>query len=177
VTDGLEHPDLQGVAGEMRAEWRAETEAATEDAATAWRHGRTLQDWLAERANAGDRIAVTIGGQRFAGLVEETGPDLVGLRAVFGRVDLHLVPGLPLVIELIDHPRAGGARPRTGRTFRDALIERDGRSDTSVGSFLHPDGVDGTLYVGQDFISVVAMRGAETVLPLQYVTWVTARRT
>ena len=68
VTDGLEHPDLAGVAGEMRAEWRAEQEAAATDAAAQWRHGRTLADWLRERMHAGDRIAVHVGDQSFVGL-------------------------------------------------------------------------------------------------------------
>ena len=52
MTNGLEHPDLAGVAAEMRAEWRAEQEDATEDAAAQWRHSRTLEDWLGERMHA-----------------------------------------------------------------------------------------------------------------------------
>jgi hypothetical protein len=176
VSDGLEHPDLQGVGAEMRAEWRAETEAATGDAAEHWRHSRTWVDWLALRANAGDRVAVNIGEQRFAGLVEETGSDLIALRALFGRVDIHVAPGLPLTITLVDHPTAGGERPGTGRTFRDALLERDGHEDVTVGTLHDDEGLDGTLYVGADFVSIVAKRGAETVVPLGYVTWASARR-
>ena len=37
-------------------------------------------------------------------------------------------------------------------------------------------GPDGTLYVGRDFVSVVAKLGAETVVPLQYVTWCSTTR-
>jgi hypothetical protein len=175
-TSGLDHPDLTPVAAGMRADWRDETEAATEEAAAVWRHGRTLEDWLNERMHAGDRIAVTIGDQRFAGYVHETGDDLVALRAVFGRVDIHLVPGLPLFIELYDHATSGGDRAETRRSFHDALVLRDGRSDLTVGTIHDPEGLDGTLYVGRNFVSVVAKLGAETVVPLNYVTWVSVRR-
>ena len=141
MAGGLEHPDLGGpdlsgpdlggVAGEMRSAWRAEQEDATADAATAWRHGRTLADWLTERMHAGDRVAVTLAERRFTGLVNEVGAD---------------------------------------------LIARDAQPDTSVGTLHEPEGLDGTLYVGRDFVSVVARMGAETVIPLDNVVWVSARR-
>ncbi len=170
-----DHPDLAGVGAGMRAAWREEQEAATADAAAQWRHSRTLADWFAERMHAGDRIAITIAEHRFSGLVEEIGLDFVGLRAAHGRVDIQLVAGLPLRIELVDHPTSGGSRGRTGRSFHDALIERDGGADLSVGSIADMEGHDGTLFVGADFVSVVAKLGRETVLPLQYVVWVSPR--
>jgi hypothetical protein len=172
----VDHPDLAGVGAEMREEWRGEQEAATADAAAQWRHGRTLADWFAERMHAGDRVAIGIGDQRFTGLVDEIGKDFVGLRAVHGRVDIQLVPGLPLEIELVDHPTSGGTRGRTGRTFYDTLIERDGQADLTVGSIADLEGHDGTLFVGADFVSVVAKLGRETVLPLHYVVWIAPRR-
>lgn len=174
--DELDHPDLTGVSAEMRAEWRAEQEVATADAAAQWRHSRSLEDWLGERMHAGDRIAVTVGDQRFAGHVEETGEDLLAIRAAFGRVDIHLTPGLPLLIELHDHATSGGTRAKSRRTFRDALLERDGRDDQTIGCLYDLEGLDGTVYVGSDFVSVVAKLGAETVVPLQYVVWAAARR-
>lgn len=176
MAEGVPHPDLAGVGAEMRAEWRDEQEAATADAAAQWRHSRTLADWFAERMHSGDRIAISIGDQRFTGLVDEIGTDFVGLRAVHGRVDIHLVGGLALEIELVDHPTSGGHRGHTGRTFHDALIERDGQTDLTVGSISDLEGHDGTLFVGADFVSVVAKLGRETVLPLQYVVWVSRRR-
>jgi hypothetical protein len=177
MTQGdIDHPDLRGVAGEMRAEWRAEQESATEDAAAQWRHSRKLADWLTERAHAGDRIAITIFGQRFAGLVEELGVDLIGLRCPFGRVDVHVLPSIPICFEINDKALHGGERPRTGRTFHDALRERDDHPDTTVGTVHEPQGLDGTLYVGQDFVSVVARLGAETVVPIASVAWASARR-
>jgi hypothetical protein len=178
VGNGLgNHPDLAPVAADMRAEWRAETEQATADAAAQWRHQRTLHDWLTERQHAGDRIAITIHQQRFAGLVSQMGPDLIVLHAVFGRVDIHLTPGLSFFIELVDHATHGGERADTQMTFRDALALRDGQPNTTVGTIHDPEGVDGTLYVGRDFVSVVAKLGAETVIPLQYVSWCSATRT
>ena len=176
MMDGLEHPDLAGVAAEMRAEWRAEQEVATEDAAAHWRHGRTLEDWLGERMHAGDRVAVLVGDQRFAGYIEETSDDLLAVRAAYGRVDVHLVAGLPITIEMYDHAAAGGSRARSRRTFRDALLERDGHDDQTVGCLHEFEGLDGTLYVGKDFVSVIAKLGAETVIPLQSVAWAAARR-
>jgi hypothetical protein len=174
--DELDHPDLTGLTSEMRAEWRAEQEVATADAAAQWRHSRSLEDWLGERMHAGDRIAVTVGEQRFAGHVEETGEDLLAIRAAFGRVDIHLTPGLPLLIELHDHATSGGTRAQSRRTFRDALLLRDGRDDQTIGCLYDLEGLDGTVYVGSDFVSVVAKLGAETVVPLQYVVWAAARR-
>jgi hypothetical protein len=176
MTNGLEHPDLAGVAAEMRAEWRAEQEDATEDAAAQWRHSRTLEDWLGERMHAGDRVAVLVGDQRFAGFVEETSDDLLAVRAAYGRVDVHLVAGLPISIEMYDHSTEGGSRARSRRTFRDALLERDGRDDQTIGCLHEFEGLDGTVYVGQDFVSVVAKLGAETVVPLRSVAWAAARR-
>lgn len=161
----------------MRAEWRAEQESATEDAAAQWRHSRTLVDWLTQRMHAGDRIAVSIGEQRFAGLVEEASDDLIGLRAVYGRIDIHLTAGLPLTIELVDHPSSGGERNERSRSFHEALVERDGRTDMTVGIIHDLEGLDGTLFVGKDFVSVVARLGAEVVVPLAYVVWVAPRRT
>jgi hypothetical protein len=175
--NGLEqHPDLASVGGDMRAEWRAEVEAATDDAVAQRRLGRSLEDWLTERMHAGDRIAIALGDQRFAGFVEETGPDLIALRAAFGRVDVHLVPGLPMFIEMHEHATSGGTRATSRRTFHDALLARDGHDDQTVGCVHDIEGLDGTLHVGTDFVSVIAKLGAETVVPLSSVVWVAARR-
>jgi len=173
---GEQHPDLAGLGGAMRAEWRAEQADAAADAAAQWRHGRTLADWLGERMHAGDRVAATIGGQRFSGLVEEIGPDLLGLRCAFGRVDLHVAPGASLFFEIADKAHAGGERARSSRTFHAALMERDAHPDMTIGTLHDPEGLDGALYVGQDFVSLVARLGAETVVPLHCVTWASARR-
>jgi hypothetical protein len=126
--------------------------------------------------HAGDRITVTIGDQHFTGLVEETGADLIALRASFGRVDIHLTDGLPLVIEIHEHATSGGARARTRRDFRDALIARDG-CEVTVGTMREREGIEGSIYVAADFVSVVGRLGAETVIPMKYVSWVSVRRT
>jgi hypothetical protein len=171
-----EHPDLAGLGGAMRAEWRAEQGDAAADAAAQWRHSRTMADWLAERMHAGDRIAINLGGQRFTGMVEEIGPDLVGLRCAFGRVDVHVTPGQPFFIEIADKALAGGSRATKARTFHDALKERDAQQDMTVGTVHDPEGLDGALYVGEDFVSVVARLGAETIVPLHCVLWAATRR-
>jgi len=127
--------------------------------------------------HAGDRIAVTIVEQRFTGTVEEVGEDLLGLRAIFGRVDLHVAAGIPLHIELVDHPTSGGHRGRTDRGFSAALAARDPDADTTVGTVFHPDGLDGQVSAGNDFLITKARAGAVTVIPLSQVAWVCDRRT
>jgi hypothetical protein len=171
-----QHPDLGAVGAEMRAQWRAETEAATDDAIQQWRHSRRLDDWLGERMHAGDRIACTVLNQRFSGMVEEIGDDVVGIRAAFGRVEVHRAPGIPIFIEIDQHATSGGERATSRRTLRDALIAHDGHDDMSIGTLHEPQGLDGTLYVGQDFISVVTRMGAETVVPLEFIAWIAPRR-
>jgi hypothetical protein len=167
---------LADVGGQMRAEWTAEQEAAAADAAAQWRHSRTLADWLTERMHAGDRIAVTIGQTRFAGIVAESSDDLIALEGVMGRVDVHVAHGIPIFIELVDRLGEGGARAGASRSFHDALIARDGRDDLSIGTLHDPQGLDGTMFVGRDFVSMVTKLGVETVVPLQFVTWVAPRR-
>jgi hypothetical protein len=167
---------LADVGGQMRAEWAAEQEAAAADAAAQWRHSRRLSDWLTERMHSGDRIAVTVKDNRFAGVVVETGDDLIALEGMFGRVDIHVAHGIPIYIELVDRVLEGGERSLVNRTFHEALIARDGRDDMTIGTLHETDGLDGTLFVGADFVSVVTKLGVETVVPMQYVTWVAPRR-
>jgi hypothetical protein len=171
-----DHPDLTGVVGEMRAEWRAEQEAATADAAAQWRHGRSLADWLRERMHAGDRIVVTVAAQPFVGLVEEVGDDLLALRCAFGLVEIHVGAAVPMSFEVVEHATKGGTRAISRRGFRDALLARDAQTGVSVGTLQQPGAIDGTLLVGRDFVTVVTRTGAETVVPIAHVAWVTAAR-
>lgn len=173
---GLNDSALSDVGGAMRGEWRDEQEQATADAAAQWRQSRKLTDWFEARMNAGDRIEVTVGGQRFAGFVEEVGSDLLGLRCAFGRVDIHIIPGVALIIDIADKATAGGTSAREHRTFSDALRARDGHPDTSVGTLHDPEGLDGALWVGSDFVSIVARLGRETVVPNDNILWVSVRR-
>ena len=106
------------------------------------------------------------------GLVEEVGDDLLGLRAIFGRVDLHLAPGIPMHIELVEHPTSGGHRGNTDGSFAAALAARDPNADMSVGTPFHREGIDGQVTVGRDFVISKAKAGAVTVIPLAQVAWV-----
>jgi hypothetical protein len=171
--DPVQHPDLAGVAGEMRAEWRAEQDAAEADAAAHWRHMRTLTDWLRDRMHAGDVVGAGVREHRFVGRVEEVGPDLVALRGTFGRVEIHVDAAVPVAFELVEHATRGGTRCPSPRTFRDALVARDAQPDVTVATALHPSGVRGTLLAGRDFVSVVAASGVETVVPIAQISWVT----
>jgi len=171
-TDPVQHPDLARVAGEMRAEWRAEQDAAAADAAEHWRHTRTLTDWLCDRMHAGDLVGAVVSAPRFVGRVEEVGLDLVALRGALGRVEIHLDRGLPVAFELVEHATRGGMRSPRQRTFRDALVARESQPDVTVGTVLHPSGLRGTLLVGRDIVTVVAASGVDTVVPLAQVAWV-----
>ena len=175
-TDGNDHPDLTGIAGEMRAEWRAEQDAAAADAAAHWRHTRGLADWLLDRMHAGDRIAALVGVQSFVGLVDEVGDDLLALRCGDGRVEIHVCGGIPISFELVEHATRGGTRGATGRGFRDALVARDSQAGVRVGTLQHPDGIEGTLSVSRDYVTVVNATGVETIIPIAQVVWVAPLR-
>ena len=104
------------------------------------------------------------------------GRDLLGLRCAFGRVDVHIIPGVALLITIADKATAGGVSARAHRTFADALRARDGHPDSTVGTLHDPEGLDGALWVGADFVSVVAKLGRESVVPNDNILWVSARR-
>lgn len=65
----------------------------------------------------------------------------------------------------------------TGRSFAAVLAARDPEGDTSVGTVSHPDGLDGQVTAGSDFVITTARAGAVTVIPLAQVAWVCDRRT
>ncbi|HEX5096997.1 MAG TPA: hypothetical protein VFX21_13315 [Acidimicrobiia bacterium] len=178
--DGLAaHPDLAGASAAMREEWRAEQDAAAADAAEQWRHRRTLADRFVEHMHAGDRVAVTVGGHRVTGIPEEAGADLVALRTVFGRVELHIAPGIPLTYEIYEPSAASGGRGNAiaGGQFRNALLHHEHDTEVSVGTLTEPDGLDGRIEVGVDHVKVIARAGRETVVTLDTITWVSPRRT
>jgi hypothetical protein len=167
-----DHPDLSGIAGDMRAEWRDEQEAAAADAATQLRHGRSLTDWLRDRMHAGDRIGVTVAAQTFVGLVEEVGEDLLVLRGAAGVVEIHVCAAIAISFELVEHATRGGRRASARRTFCDALLARDTRTDVAIGTRQHPDGLHGTLLVGRDYVSIVTAARPETIVPIADIAWV-----
>ena len=171
------HPDLGAIGASMRSEWAAEQDDATREAHEHYQRHQSLRDWLIAAMHGGDRIAVTVVEQRFTGLIEEVGDDLIALRAIFGRVDVHVAPGIPMHIEPVDHPAQGGTRGRTDGSFGTSLAARDANADMSVGTVFHPEGLDGVMAVGSDFVIVTARAGAVTVIPLAQVAWVSARRT
>ena len=170
------HPDLGPVGASMRSEWAAEQDDASRDAQENFQRNQTMREWLIAAMHAGDRLAVTIVDQRFTGTVEEIGPDLLGLRCIFGRVDIHLALGITMQIELVDHPASGGHRGNTDTTFAAALAGRDPHADTSVGTLYVPEGLDGLVSPGRDFVRIKARAGAETVVPSEQIAWVCNRR-
>lgn len=171
------HPDLGPLGARMRSSWAQEQDDAAADAQEQFQRNQSFRDWLIAAMHAGDRIAVTIVDQRFSGTVEEIGDDLIALRAMFGRIDIHVAPGIPLQIELEDHPTSGGKRGNTDVSFAAALAARDPNADTSIGTVYHPQGVDGIMTAGADFVISKARAGAITVLPMHQIAWVSDRRT
>jgi hypothetical protein len=171
------HPDLGPLGARMRSAWAQEQDDATADAQEQFQRHQSFRDWLTAAMHAGDRLACTVVDQRFTGTVEEVGEDLLALRALFGRIDIHLAPGIPLQIEVEDHPKSGGQRGRTDGSFVAALAARDPEADTSIGTTYHPQGLDGLMTAGSDFVISRAKAGAVTVLPMTQIAWVSDRRT
>ena len=171
------HPDLGPLGARMRSVWAQEQDDAAADAREQFRRHQSFRDWLLAAMHAGDRLAISVLDQRFTGTIEEIGDDLIGLRALFGRVDIHVAPGIPLQIELVDHPTSGGHRGNAGVSFAAALAARDPEADTSIGTVLHPQGLDGVMTAGVDFVISHAKAGAVTVLPMSQIAWVANRRT
>lgn len=173
-----EHPDLQGVGGAMREEWRAEQEAATADAAADYFRRRTMQEHLRELMHRGDRLAVTVAGFRMAGVPEEVGNDLLAIRALFGRVDIQLSPFVPLWFEPVERATAGGDRGTevAGGSFYRALQMREQENLCTIGTVFDPDGFDGRLSVASDFVIIYGMAGAQVTVPIAQVAWVSGLR-
>ena len=171
------HPDLGPLGARMRSEWAQEQDDAAADAREQFQRHQSLRDWLIAAMHAGDRLAITVVDQRFTGTVEELGDDLIGLRAMFGRVDIHVAPGIPLQIELEDHAKSGGRRGNTDVSFAAALAARDPNADTSIGTAYSPQGIDGLMTAGVDFVISKAKAGAMTVVPMSQIAWVANRRT
>jgi hypothetical protein len=175
-SDALAHPDLGPVGAAMRAEWRAEQDAAARDAAEHWQQRRTLHDRLVEHQHRGDRIAVTVAGHRVAGVPEMVGADVLALRTCAGVVDVHLCDTVPMWFEVLETATAAGIAPgRSEARFRDRLLGRSTSADLTTGTVFDPDGLDGRLVVGADHVVIVAAAGAQAVVPLAHVAWVGAR--
>ncbi len=157
----------------MRAEWRAEQEAATRDAAEDWQHRRTLTDRLREFMHRGDGLQVTVVGRRLTGFVEEVGDDLLALQTTSGRVDVHLAPTITVEIVVTAPAREGGHRGSdvAGGSFRQALIGREPAPSVLVGTVQDPDGRKGTLLVGADHVELATGDG-RLVVPLPAVAWI-----
>lgn len=170
VREALDQPGLAGLGAGVRAEWREEQEAATADAATAWRRSRSMTDWLTARMHSGDRVAVTVGPCRFTGAVREVGYDILALRADEGRVDVNLAAAVPLAFAVCDRSGTGGVRGGSAGTFGAALNGRDG-DEVRVGTLAHPEGRVGRLQVARDFV-IVGAGPAELVVPVVQVAWI-----
>ena len=173
--DGLaQHPDLAAAGAAMRAAWREDQEAATRDAAEDWAHRQTLSDRLRAHMHRGDVLAVTVAGTHFVGLVEEVGGDLLAVRTPTGRVDIHLAPTVPLLVEVATRAIEGGHRgtDAAGGRFIQALRARERDPRATVGTVHDPTGVDGHLVVGADHVVIGRASAGELVVPLAGVAWV-----
>jgi len=69
---------------------------------------------------------------------------------------------------------ATAATPR--RRSPASSAARDPQVDTSVGTLFTPEGLDGLVTPGADFVRVKARAGAETVVPMEQVAWICNRR-
>ena len=171
------NPDVAATATSMREEWRAEQEAASADALEAWRHERSWRDIAIESVHRGDPVVVTLANVRFFGMVEAVGPDLLAVRSVSGRVDIHVCEGVPLVLQIGERVKEGGARESVSQgDFRSALLAREQAREVTLGSPLYEEPVDGRLVVGADHVCLIGRGGAETYFPFWSVSYVMPRR-
>jgi hypothetical protein len=171
------HPDLGQVGASMREEWREERETAGREAAAEHRHTLTLRDLLVECMHRGDRLTVSIGPHRFTGTVAEVGPDLLAVQTVGSRIDVHLHPSVPLLVQIAERTGTGGhGAPAGSGDFRAALIAREDADEVTVGTTFDLEPLDGRLLVGADHVTLVARGGAETIVPMAEITYVSARR-
>jgi hypothetical protein len=173
----LANPDVRATAAAMREEWRADQEAATLEAVEDWRHQRTLCDIAREIVHRGDPIVAMMPHIRFQGDVEAVGPDLLAIRTMSGRVDLHLRDGVPLVLQVGERVREGGTREAVADgDFRGSLLARERFGEVTLGCTMYDEPIDGKLVVGTDHVCIVGRGGGETFFPLWTVAYVMPRR-
>ncbi len=170
---------IAAAATTARHEWREEQEALTADAAEQFHHGRTVRSLLMECMRNGDRVAVVSGAHRAVGLIVEIADDLIAVRNLgSGRLDFRLADDL--VFQVVVQERAigqpGGDELVSG-SFRARLLERESADgESTIGSLLTPEPLDGKLIVGADHVRVVGRGGGETILPIQSIAYVGPRR-
>jgi hypothetical protein len=108
--------------------------------------------------------------------VLEVGPDLLAIRSQLLRVDLHLHPSVPLLLEPERKRESGPRGVAAAGSFRGALLAREQEAiDVVVGTTFTKEALEGRLVVGRDHVCVVGPRSAETYVPLAGVAYVTAR--
>jgi hypothetical protein len=173
----LTHPDARATTTALREEWRAEQEVQHTEAVEEWRHRRTLRDMALETVHRGDPVVVLFEHVRFHGDVEAVGPDLLAVKTVSGRVDVHLHDSVPLLLQVGERVREGGAREVAGDgDFRSALLARERAAEVTLGTTFHVEPYDGRLVVGADHVCLVGRGGGETYFPLWTVAYVMPRR-
>jgi hypothetical protein len=172
-TQRLSNPDARAAASSMREEWRAEQETASADALDAWRHERSWRDIAIESVHRGDPVIVTLPNVRFNGMVEAVGPDLLAVRTVSGRVDVHVCDGVLVVLQIGERMKEGGAREAVGEgDFRSALLAREQSGEVTLGSPVLAEPLYGRLVVGADHVCLIGRGGAETYFPFWSVSYV-----
>ena len=173
----VSNPDAVATASAMREEWRAEQEAETAEAADDWRHRRTLRDIALETVHRGDPIVVLQQHVRIHGDVEAVGTDLLSVRSVSGRVDVHLHDGVPLMLQIGERMKEGGARETVSDgDFRSALLARERFGEVTLGCTFQQEPFDGRIVVGADHVCLIGRGGGETYFPLWSVAYVMPRR-
>jgi hypothetical protein len=171
------HPDMLATASVLRETWRAEQEAAAADAVDDWRHRRSLRDLALEIVHRGDPVVAILEHVRFFGDIEAVGSDLLAIRSVLGRVDIHLHDSVPLMLQVGERIRDGGARESLDEgDFRSSLLARERFGEVTLGCTFSPEPLDGTLVVGSDHVCLVGRGGGETYFPFGSVAYVMPRR-
>jgi hypothetical protein len=170
LADRRPAPDLGATGAAMREEWRAEQDAAIDDAAEQWRHSRTLLDLARDHMHRGDRVAVIAAGHRAVGEIVEVAPDRIALADHDARVDVHVVESVPLAFQVVERARSGGRSATRAGTFRARLLELEAAgAPVVITATTGTDRFNGTLGVGTDLVVITSISGIETVIALSAV--------
>lgn len=170
---------IAAAAAAAREDWRSEQEAASADAVAQFHHQRDLRNVLNECMRNGDRVAVVVGPHRAVGQIVEIAEDLVSVRNLgSGRYDFQVRPDVAfeVIVQEAAVGQPGGDELASG-SFRARLLEREAAdAESTIGSLLRTEPIDGKLVVGADHVRVVGRGGGETLLPMHAIAYVAPRR-
>ena len=171
-------PHLRVVAAQVREEWRADAQAETDDAIAQRHRNRTLTEELRDAMARGDRVNIRCYNVRAAGVIIEVDKDLISLRnAGAGRIDLHRMPGLPIIMMTNEvAAEAGRVAGIMSGGFHGRMAECEASGDEYAISVVgEAEAIDGRVEVGADVATLISRLGARMVIPIDAVIAISPR--